>query len=84
MKIDVKLSGPLFSEQGRKKLVADLKNDAVARATAELRAKIESLTCPVHNQHPSVEITMSPDGDADIRVTACCEQFIAQVGTLLK
>jgi hypothetical protein len=49
-------------------------------ADPQLKAIIEELVCPVHNQHPVV----IHQKDGSIQLTCCCAEFKIQCFHLLK
>jgi hypothetical protein len=46
----------------------------------ELKSVIEEITCPVHHQHPVLNV----DEDDSIKLTCCCAEFKVQCYHLLK
>jgi len=78
------LSGPLFSESGRKKIAEHYEQKAYDLIVKKANGHITSLRCLVHGETPETVIMTEPDGSHGLHVKGCCDQIIAEAEALLR
>jgi len=60
-------------------LAGAIENAFLPLVIHEIKEKIESMTCPFHGAHPTIEIDVRSFADIGCKLQVCCEKLKEQV-----